>query len=149
MENMPTVPINKSLKMAPAVSSPHPDPLPKRPVHQPEPPRESTSILPLPPEVVAQITSSVVITTLTAVILGLVENSLDAQASRITVDVDFGRGGCVVEDNGLGILPREFGETGGMGKLHRTCSFCFGIIYSTSRFEVCQSYTDSDCMVHY
>jgi signal transduction histidine kinase len=92
---------------------------PKIQDNQHEPPRESASILPLPTEVIAQIKSSVAITSLTAVILGLVENSLDAQASKLTVEVDFVRGDCVVEDDGRGILPQEFGEGGGLGKLYR------------------------------
>ncbi|KAF2431944.1 hypothetical protein EJ08DRAFT_610156, partial [Tothia fuscella] len=92
--------------------------------HQHESRKETTtSILPLPVEVVAQIKSSAAITNLTAVIIGLVENSLDAQATRITVDVDSGRGGCVVEDDGLGIAPGEFAEGGGLGKLYHTSKY--------------------------
>lgn len=82
--------------------------------------RGSTSaILPLPIDVVAQIKSSATITNLTSAILGLVQNALDAQATKINIDVDFRRGGCVVEDDGLGILPTEFAENGGLGKLYR------------------------------
>lgn len=81
--------------------------------------RGSTAILPLPAEVVAQIKSSATITSLTSALLGLVQNSLDAHATKINIDVDFRRGGCVVEDDGLGILPAEFGEDSGFGKLYR------------------------------
>jgi DNA mismatch repair protein MLH3 len=80
------------------------------------------TILPLPTKVIAQIKSSAAITDLTAVIQELVQNSLDANASKITIDVDFGRGGCVVEDDGVGIVPMEFETEGGLGKLYRRFS---------------------------
>jgi DNA mismatch repair protein MLH3 len=93
------------------------DPAPRS--HQSEPRKDVRTILPLPTGVIAQIKSSVAITNLTAVVLGLVQNSLDASASKITVNVDFRRGGCVVEDDGRGIAPLEFGSDGGLGKLYR------------------------------
>lgn len=74
------------------------------------------SILSLPAEVIAQIKSSTTITSLTDVVLELVKNSLDANASRIEVVVDFGRGGCSVEDDGHGIPPSEFREDGRLCK---------------------------------
>ncbi|KAF2142522.1 uncharacterized protein K452DRAFT_226518 [Aplosporella prunicola CBS 121167] len=77
-------------------------------------------IEPLPPHVVAQIKSSTAITDLTAVVLGLLLNSLDAGAARIDVAIDTRRGGCVVEDDGSGILPAEFREAGGLGKPYST-----------------------------
>lgn len=90
--------------------------------HQSEIRGAASAIVALPLEVVAQIKSSATITNLAFAILGLVQNSLDARASKITIDVDFKRGGCVVEDNGLGILPTEFDENGGLGKIYRrTC----------------------------
>jgi DNA mismatch repair protein MLH3 len=76
-------------------------------------------INPLPPNVVAEIKSSIAITTLNRVVLGLVENSLDAGATRIDVQVDQGRAGCVIEDNGLGIHPAEFVVAAGLAKMHR------------------------------
>lgn len=76
------------------------------------------SILPLPDDVVAQITSSTAIVSLTGVVLELLKNSLDAKATRVDAAVDFARGGCVVEDNGLGISPLEFAQDGGLGKLY-------------------------------
>lgn len=76
------------------------------------------SIQQLPPDVVAQIKSSIAITSLNSVILGLVRNSLDAQCSKINISVDYLRGDCSVEDNGLGIAPAEFLDKGGLGKLH-------------------------------
>lgn len=81
----------------------------------------AVSILPLPEDVVAQITSSTAIVSLTGVVLELLKNSLDAGATRFEATVDFGRGGCVVEDDGLGIAPNEFREEGGLGKLY--CSW--------------------------
>ncbi|KAL6714849.1 DNA mismatch repair protein [Lecanora helva] len=84
---------------------------------------ESRPILPLPPEVAAQIKSSTAIPSLINVALGLVENSLDAEASKITVNVDFIRGAVTVEDNGIGIPPKEFNDDGGLGKLHYTSKY--------------------------
>lgn len=79
------------------------------------------SIKPLPGDVVAQIKSSVVITSLNNVICGLVRNSLDAEATKINVAVDYSRGNCSTEDNGIGIPPSEFKEDGGLGQLHCRC----------------------------
>ncbi|KAF7855428.1 hypothetical protein EAF04_010171 [Stromatinia cepivora] len=78
------------------------------------------SIQPLPSDVIAQIKSSSTITSLNGVIFELVENCLDASCSKIDIVVDFSRGCCTVEDNGLGILPSEFGENGGLGKLYHS-----------------------------
>lgn len=83
------------------------------------------SILPLPADVAAQITSSTAIVSLTGVVLELVKNSLDAKATRVDAAVDFARGGCVVEDNGLGISPLEFAQDGGLGKL-----YCMSLCWS-------------------
>jgi DNA mismatch repair protein MLH3 len=80
----------------------------------------SSTILPLPEDVVAQIKSSTTITSLNQVILGLFENSLDAQPTKIDISVDYRRGGCTVEDNGIGILPLEFRETGELGRMYHT-----------------------------
>lgn len=79
------------------------------------------SIRPLPDEVVAQIKSSTTIVSLSGVVLELIKNSLDANASKIQVTVDFARGACVVEDDGLGISPAEFSEDGGLGKRYCMC----------------------------
>ncbi|KAF5868504.1 putative dna mismatch repair protein [Botrytis fragariae] len=78
------------------------------------------SIRPLPSDVIAQIKSSSTITSLNGVIFELVKNCLDACCSRIDIDVDYSRGSCTVEDNGLGISPSEFGENGGLGKLYHS-----------------------------
>jgi signal transduction histidine kinase len=76
------------------------------------------SIKPLPADVVAQIKSSVVITSLNNVICGLIKNSLDAEATKINLSVDYSRGNCSIEDNGTGIPPSEFRDDGGLGQLH-------------------------------
>ena len=73
-------------------------------------------ILPLPVEVAAQIKSSTTISSLNHAIIGLVENSLDAAAQKIDVSVDWLHGGCTIEDDGHGIAPAEFSESGGLGK---------------------------------
>ncbi|KFY13700.1 hypothetical protein V492_03094, partial [Pseudogymnoascus sp. VKM F-4246] len=80
----------------------------------------SLAIAPLPPEVVAQIKSSVSITSVNGVIIQLLKNSLDASALKVDVQVDYGRGSCIVEDDGLGIAPAEFQPSGGLAKLHHT-----------------------------
>jgi DNA mismatch repair protein MLH3 len=77
-----------------------------------------SAILPLPAEVVAQIKSSATITSLNGVILGLLNNSLDAGAVKVEIDVNFRRGDCTVEDDGSGIPPAEFREDGGLGKVY-------------------------------
>ena len=76
-------------------------------------------ILPLPPEVAAQIKSSITITSLSIVVLGLLANSLDADSRRVDINVDLRRGAASVEDDGIGIPPKEFGENGGLGKSYR------------------------------
>jgi DNA mismatch repair protein MLH3 len=77
------------------------------------------SIQALPPDVVVQIKSSTVITSLNGVVSELIQNSLDAGSSNINITIDYVRGGCVVEDDGLGIPPSEFEPDGGLGKLYR------------------------------
>lgn len=84
-----------------------------------------SSICPLPAHVLSQIRSSVTITSLNDAVLNLVKNSLDSNASQIVVEIDYGRGSCDVEDDGLGIEPIEFSEEGGLGKMHHTSKFNF------------------------
>jgi len=81
--------------------------------------QDTAKIRPLPAAVAAQIHSSVVIPSLSYGILGLVSNSLDARATKITISVDFGRGACSVEDDGCGITPKDFAADGGLGKRYR------------------------------
>lgn len=85
---------------------------------------EANQILPLPVEVAAQLKSSTAIPSQECVVVGLVENALDASACRIEVIVDFRRGSCSIEDDGCGIHPIEFSETGGLGKPHCSSRSC-------------------------
>ncbi|EFQ98826.1 hypothetical protein MGYG_01841 [Nannizzia gypsea CBS 118893] len=77
----------------------------------------------LPQDVARQMTSSSIVTNLNGVIVELVKNSLDADASTVTINIDFQKGTCTVEDDGIGIPPNEFHESGGLGKLHHTSKF--------------------------
>ena len=77
---------------------------------------ETGHILPLADDVIAQIKSNVEVNTLTDAIIGLLRNSLDAGASKISIYLNPARGDCIVEDNGHGILPADFEEGGGLGK---------------------------------
>ncbi|KAG6033439.1 hypothetical protein E4U41_006915 [Claviceps citrina] len=78
------------------------------------------SIRPLPRDAVDKIKSSSAVASLNHVVCGLLKNSLDARASKVNVNIDFCLGNCVVEDDGLGIEPRDFEEDGGLGKMHHT-----------------------------
>ena len=89
---------------------------------------DTTSVRPaaiqaLPPQVIAQIKSSTTITTLSSAVIGLLKNSVDANATKLTIDVDFTRGNCTVEDNGSGIPSSEFAEKGGLVKLYHTSKY--------------------------
>ena len=75
-------------------------------------------ILQLPPDVQAQIKSSIAIASLSDVVIELIKNSLDAQARAVCVDVDYLRGGCSVEDDGDGIPAAELGEKGNLGTMY-------------------------------
>lgn len=78
------------------------------------------AIAPLPAEVAARIKSSATITCLNQVVFGLVENAVDANATKVKVKVDFLRGGCSVEDNGDGVPTKEFSPDGGLAKMYHT-----------------------------
>ncbi|KAL8899478.1 MAG: hypothetical protein Q9207_006183 [Kuettlingeria erythrocarpa] len=78
------------------------------------------SIRRLPNDVVAQIKSSTIITSLEYVVIELVKNALDAGSRRIDIGVDFGRGACTVEDDGFGICSGDFLEDGGLGMAFHT-----------------------------
>ena len=82
-------------------------------------PSSPKNIYLLPPDVIAKIKSSTSIIHLNGVVVELVKNALDANASTVLISVDFKRGSCIVEDNGDGIPQAEFGEDGGIGKAHR------------------------------
>ncbi|RDA94670.1 hypothetical protein CP533_2473 [Ophiocordyceps camponoti-saundersi (nom. inval.)] len=78
------------------------------------------SIRRLPDHVIEKLRSSAAITSLNGAVCGLLKNSLDGGASRVLIRLDYARGNCSVEDDGLGIEPGEFREDGGLGKLHHT-----------------------------
>ncbi|KAJ6179269.1 hypothetical protein N7519_009730 [Penicillium mononematosum] len=92
-------------------------------------PPSQSMIRALPSDVIAKVKSSTSIVHLTGVILELVKNSLDANARTVFVTVDFKRGGCIVEDDGNGIPPAEFEDTGGLGKPHHTSKFNLSGLY--------------------
>jgi DNA mismatch repair protein MLH3 len=77
-------------------------------------------ILPLSEDAISRINSSKQITSLSGVVIALLENALDADARKVDISVNFGRGSCIVEDNGTGISSAEFSEYGGLGKTHHT-----------------------------
>ncbi|MCJ1358278.1 MAG: DNA mismatch repair protein [Icmadophila ericetorum] len=85
--------------------------------------RATAPIRPLPPDVAAQIKSSIAITSLSNAVLGLAFNSLDARAKHVEIMVDFRLGTCCVEDDGFGIPTNEFEESGGLGKIHHTSKY--------------------------
>jgi DNA mismatch repair protein MLH3 len=78
-----------------------------------------SSIVPLPVEAQLQLRSCVLLNSLNDAIIGLIKNSLDAEAQTIRVEVDFLRGNCCVEDDGAGIPAAEFEVQGGLGLMHR------------------------------
>lgn len=80
----------------------------------------TAAIRPLPDAVAAQIKSSTTVYSLEIVVVELLKNALDASCHKIDVSVNFSRGACTVEDDGLGIRPGEFLDTGGLGKAYRT-----------------------------
>jgi DNA mismatch repair protein MLH3 len=75
-------------------------------------------ILPLSVEAQLQLKASVALNSLNDSIIGLVKNSVDAQAQRIHIEFDYSRGNCCVEDDGVGIPAVEFEAGGGLGLMH-------------------------------
>ncbi|KAK5949207.1 DNA mismatch repair protein [Knufia fluminis] len=68
----------------------------------------------------ARIKSAVQILSLSDVILELVKNALDAQASSIKVVLNYAHGFCSVLDNGHGIPANEFSEHGRLARAYCT-----------------------------
>lgn len=77
----------------------------------------------LPGEVAAQIKSSTIATSLNDAVIGLLKNALDADALKVSVTVDYARGGCTVVDDGSGIASYEYPPEGGLGKRHYTSKY--------------------------
>ena len=76
------------------------------PVFNPAPATMSApKIIPLPPSVASQILSALTIPTLPTVLSELLQNSLDAAATQITITANLRRHACAVSDDGHGIRP--------------------------------------------
>jgi DNA mismatch repair protein MLH3 len=75
-------------------------------------------IEPLPVEAQLQLQSSATFNSLNDVVIGLIKNSLDAQARNIQIEIDYPRGNCCVEDDGTGIPGIEFEARGRLGLMH-------------------------------
>lgn len=69
-------------------------------------------IIPLNIKSQRQLHSATRVSTLNEVITSLIENSLDANARSIRVDLDYIAGSCTVVDDGVGIASEEFEEDG-------------------------------------
>lgn len=69
-------------------------------------------ILPLPDASVSALRSAFIITTLQSCIEELVQNSIDAQATDISVYLRRDQWSCRVQDNGTGIRPQDLKQIG-------------------------------------
>ncbi|OAR00030.1 hypothetical protein LLEC1_00477 [Akanthomyces lecanii] len=105
------------------------------------------SIRRLPCDVIDKIASSSTIVSLNGAVGGLVRNSLDAGAHRVSITLDYARGNCIVEDDGEGISKEEFETNRNLAKPNCMCSeqpvtdvtFTSAIL-GTSRFPHSSSY---------
>lgn len=61
------------------------------------------AVLPLSAETRSQIRSTQILTSLPQIISELVQNSLDAKATRIEIGIDLAQWECWVKDNGTGM----------------------------------------------
>lgn len=64
-------------------------------------------IRPLSAEVVARLRSTLTISSLSDAVAELLQNSLDAHARSVRININFSRSSCVVEDDGVGISPND------------------------------------------
>jgi DNA mismatch repair protein MLH3 len=87
--------------------------------------KTNSTIKLLPVEAQLQLKSSVALNSLNDAITGLIKNSLDAQAQRIHVEIDYSKGNCCVEDDGVGISGADFEARGGLGLMH--CEEHYGL----------------------
>lgn len=78
------------------------------------PPTTAPQIKPLPASATVRLRSTLAITSLSDAVSELVQNSLDAGARSVAVQVNVARNSCVVEDDGVGILPGDVGMVGRM-----------------------------------
>lgn len=77
-------------------------------------PAEVPTIRKLPESVALRLRSTLVVTSLSDAVFQLVQNSLDADARNIRVQANLTRNSCVVEDDGVGILPVDVSMVGQM-----------------------------------
>lgn len=80
----------------------------------PQMPAEAPTIRRLPESVALRLRSTLAVTTLSDAISQLVQNSLDAEARNIKIQANLSRNSCVVEDDGVGILPVDVNMVGKM-----------------------------------
>ncbi|TGZ85281.1 hypothetical protein EX30DRAFT_361150 [Ascodesmis nigricans] len=85
-------------------------------------------ILPLPADVRARIRSTITILDLKSAISELIQNSLDAAATSITITANLARNSCAITDNGHGIPASQLES---VGTLYNTSKYppsgtCFG-----------------------
>ncbi|RPB14618.1 hypothetical protein P167DRAFT_604057 [Morchella conica CCBAS932] len=84
------------------------------------PPTTAPQIKPLPASATVRLRSTLAITSLSDAVSELVQNSLDAGARSVAVQVNVARNSCVVEDDGMGILP---GDVGMVGRMYATSKY--------------------------
>lgn len=75
-------------------------------------------IFPLGAHARTRIASSSRVASLNQVVLELIQNSINADAGRIRVDLSYVNGSCTILDDGIGIPSQEFAPD---GKLVKNC----------------------------
>ncbi|KAF8245550.1 hypothetical protein K440DRAFT_662730 [Wilcoxina mikolae CBS 423.85] len=69
-------------------------------------------ILPLPPSVISRLRSTVTIPSLTVAVSELIQNSLDASSTQLTLTINPSRPSFTLTDNGHGIHPEQLSSVG-------------------------------------
>jgi DNA mismatch repair protein MLH3 len=82
--------------------------------------RDTNRIQKLSDDAIRSIHSSKTIISEEDVAIALLENSLDAGATKVEITINRSRGSCAATDNGRGIPSYEFFEDGGLGKMYWT-----------------------------
>ena len=80
-------------------------------------------ISPIPEDIAAKIKSTVAINSLSDVAIGLLRNSLNANATNVNLRLTLSTGSCCCEDNGVGISKEQFAHNGVFGAASRTSRF--------------------------
>ncbi|KAF8544187.1 hypothetical protein BDD12DRAFT_772791 [Trichophaea hybrida] len=83
-------------------------------------------ILPLPPSVISRLRSTVTIPSLTTAVSELIQNSLDASSTQLTLTVNPSRPSFTLTDNGHGIHPEQLSSV--------------GTLYTTSKYPPSERY---------